>query len=125
MSRDVKIPGPDHPVTVATASTRVVVRVGERVIAETTRPLVLSEATYPPVHYIPIEDVDPDLIRRSDTRTYCPYKGEASYYSIVTPEGEVDDAIWTYEEPYEAVGEIGGHVAFYPNRVRLTIEPSG
>ncbi|GAA3155464.1 DUF427 domain-containing protein [Nonomuraea roseoviolacea] len=124
MPRDVKIPGPDHPITVAATSAHVVVRVGERVVADTTRPLVLSEAAYPPVHYVPIEDVDPELIRRSDTRTYCPYKGEASYYSVVTPEGEVGDAIWTYEEPYEAVGEIKGHVAFYPDRVHITIDPS-
>ncbi|NUW36344.1 DUF427 domain-containing protein [Nonomuraea sp. SMC257] len=124
MPRDVKIPGPDHPITVEATSSHVVVRVGDRVVADTTRPLVLTEAAYPPVHYIPIKDVDPGMIRRSDTRTYCPYKGEASYYSVVTPEGEVGDAIWAYEEPYDAVGEIKGHVAFYPDRVRLTVEPS-
>jgi uncharacterized protein (DUF427 family) len=124
MSREVKIPGPDHPITIAPTSARVIVRVAEQVIADTTRALILRESAYPPVHYIPLEDVDPNALRRSDTQTYCPYKGEASYYSIVTSHGDVDDAVWTYERPYEAVQEIGGHVAFYPEHVHLTVEGS-
>jgi uncharacterized protein (DUF427 family) len=90
------------------------------VIADTKAALSLQEATYPAVYYIPLTDVDPAVLKRTDTHTHCPYKGEASYYSIVTPDGELTDAIWTYETPHEAVAPIAGHVAFYPNKVEIT-----
>lgn len=118
------VPGPDHPITVEAEANRVVVEVGGRVVAETTNALVLREADYPPVHYVPLEDVDGAVLRRSDTVTYCPYKGEASYYSLAVPGGdELTDAIWSYERPYDAVAAIAGHVAFYPDRVRVTSTP--
>jgi uncharacterized protein (DUF427 family) len=68
-------------------------------------------------------DVDQSLLRRTDTATYCPFKGDASYYSVETPDGTVDDAIWTYEKPYAAVAEIADHVAFYANRADVTVDP--
>lgn len=119
MERTVKTPGPDHPVTVEPAASRVVVRAGGTVVADTTRALTLRESTYPPVRYIPIEDVDRSALTPSDSRTHCPYKGEASYYSLTTPDGTVDDAVWTYAEPYDAVRALAGHVAFYPQHVEI------
>ena len=76
----------------------------------------------PPCYYVPIADVDQSLLRPSDTHTYCPYKGEASYFSVSTPDGDVQDAMWFYREPYPAVGEIKDHVAFYTDRVEFTVE---
>lgn len=118
-----KMPGPDHPITIEATVGRVTVRLGDTVIANTTAALSLSESSYPVVQYIPIGDVDAARIRRTDTSTYCPYKGDASYYSLVdTESGEVlTDAVWTYETPYPAVAQIAGHVAFYPNRVRIDV----
>jgi uncharacterized protein (DUF427 family) len=87
-TREPKVPGPEHPITIEDTGGRVVARVGAHVIADTGRALTLREATYPPVHYIPLEDVDQTLLAVSATRTYCPYKGDASYYSIVLPDGQ-------------------------------------
>lgn len=120
MAREQKIPGPDHPITVEPSTDHVVVRVGDAVIADSSAPLVLRESTYPPVYYVPLADVDPAVLADSDTQTYCPYKGDASYYSVKGPDGEVADAMWFYREPYAAVAEIAGHVAFYPDRVAIT-----
>ena len=120
MSREMKTPGPDHPITVEKNPARVTVRVGDQVVADTTAALVLQESNYPPVQYIPLADVDPAAIKPTDTSTYCPYKGDASYYTLVTSDGELADAIWTYRTPYPAVAEIADHVAFYPNKVTIT-----
>jgi uncharacterized protein (DUF427 family) len=115
-------PGPDHPITIAPNGGHVVVRAGGQVIAETHRALSLDEANYGPVQYVPLEDVDAAVLRRTDHETYCPYKGEASYYSVTTPDGDLENVIWTYEEPYDAVSEIAGHVAFYVDRVELSVD---
>ena len=117
MEKQIRIPGPDHPITIAPTGERVVVRAGGEVIAETDDALTLQEAGYAPVQYIPLTDVDASVLRRSDHQTYCPYKGDASYYTVVTPDGELENVVWTYEEPYDAVREIAGRVAFYANRV--------
>ena len=116
-----KIPGPDHPITVEPEAARVSVHAGGRVLADTTAALRLQEADYPPVFYIPIGDVDRSLLRRSDTHTHCPYKGDASYYDLVTDDGTISDAIWTYEQPYDAVGQIAEHLAFYRDRVQIAL----
>ncbi|HEY7007526.1 MAG TPA: DUF427 domain-containing protein [Jatrophihabitantaceae bacterium] len=121
MTHPVKVPGPEHPITVERTGERVRVLAGDRVVADTKDALTLREGDYPPVQYIPLSDVNPEVIRRTDSHTYCPYKGEASYYSIVADGGEIADAIWTYEQPYPAVAEIAGHVAFYPNRVEIAV----
>jgi uncharacterized protein (DUF427 family) len=115
------IPGPDHPITVAPTGKHVVVKAGGKVIAETDNALTLHESNYPPVHYLPLQDVDADVISPTDHETYCPYKGDASYYSISTVDGELENVIWTYEQPYEAVAEIKDHVAFYPNKVEISV----
>jgi uncharacterized protein (DUF427 family) len=114
------IPGPDHPIALERSASRVVVRSGSLVIAETDRALEMQEASYAPVFYIPLDDVDRDLLRPSDHHTYCPYKGEASYYDIVDGDGtDLTAAVWYYGEPFPAVAEIKGHVAFYADRVHL------
>lgn len=114
-------PGPDHPITVEPSHQHVSVHVGSTRVADTERALELREATYPPVFYVPIADVDDAVLRPSDTHTYCPYKGEASYYDIVPTTGEpLDGAVWYYPEPYPAVEGIRDHVAFYADRVTIT-----
>jgi uncharacterized protein (DUF427 family) len=115
------IPGPDHPITVTPTEGHVVARAGDQVIAETDRALTLQEASYPAVQYVPLADVDPSVLRATNHQTYCPYKGDASYYSVSTPSGALDNAIWTYRQPYDAVAEIADHVAFYPDRIEVTV----
>jgi uncharacterized protein (DUF427 family) len=122
MEKQVLVPGPDHPITITPTTERVVVRVGDHVIAETEAALTLDEASYPPVQYVPIGDVDATVIEPSETETYCPYKGDASYYSINLPTSSIKDAIWKYASPYDAVKEIAGHVAFYDGREGITVE---
>jgi uncharacterized protein (DUF427 family) len=121
VAREHLIPGPEHPITVEPADVRVVVSAGGKAVADSSKALVLQEASYPPVYYVPLADVDDSLLTSSQTRTYCPYKGDASYYSVSGPEGEITDAVWTYATPYPAVAEIAGHVAFYPDRVQITV----
>ena len=116
-SRPVKVPGPDHPITIAPNPARVTVTLAGKVIADTTKALILREAAYPAVQYIPLKDVDPSLIERTQHSSYCPYKGEASYYSIPLGGERSLNAIWSYEAPYAAVAAIKDHVAFYPDRV--------
>ncbi len=115
--RTIKIPGPNHPITIEPNPGRVVVTLGGRVIADTRAALTLREANYPPVQYIPRKDVDIAALARSTTTTYCPYKGEAAYFSIPAGGDRSVDAIWTYEAPYSAVAEIKDHLAFYPDRI--------
>ncbi|MBR8741758.1 DUF427 domain-containing protein [Nocardiopsis sp. MG754419] len=116
-------PGEDHPITVEPTGAPVTVRVGDRVVARTTTALTLREARYRPVQYVPLADVDPVLLRRSSSTTYCPFKGTAAYYDLDLPEGEdLADAVWTYERPYPGVAAIADHVAFYPGRVRIEVE---
>ena len=118
----VKIPDATHPITIEPTRGRVVVRVGDTVIADSTRALSLAEASYPVVQYIPLADIDAAALRATDHHTYCPFKGAASYYSVRTPSGPVVNAGWTYEQPYEAVAAIAGHVAFYPDKVAVDVE---
>jgi uncharacterized protein (DUF427 family) len=121
VSRTVLQPGPQHPITVEPTSARVAVTAGDTPVASTTAALALQEASYPTVYYVPLADVRAEVLRPSDHTTYCPYKGDASYYSIATPDGELTDAVWRYVEPYPAVAAIAGHVAFYANRVNVTV----
>ncbi|MFG1397130.1 DUF427 domain-containing protein [Roseixanthobacter pseudopolyaromaticivorans] len=115
--RPVKQPGPDHPITVSRHPGRIVVTAGGRVIADTREALMLREASYPGVAYIPRKDVDMAALARTDHATYCPYKGDCGYFSIPGGGARADNAVWTYEAPFPAVAEIAGHLAFYPDRV--------
>ena len=112
-----KLPGPDHPITIARNSHRVRVMFAGKVIADTTRALTLSEAGYKPVQYIPREDADMRLLQPTAHASHCPYKGDASYFSIVVDGRRAENAVWSYQQPYPAMAEIAGHLAFYPNRV--------
>jgi uncharacterized protein (DUF427 family) len=115
--KQIKNPGPDHPISIQRNPARVVVSVAGRVIADTGNALTLLEADYPAVQYIPREDVDFSQLERTDHATYCPYKGECSYYSVPAGGEKSVDAVWTYENPLPAVAQIKGHVAFYPDRI--------
>jgi uncharacterized protein (DUF427 family) len=108
---------PDHPITIVAAPQRVRVTFAGRVVADSKRALSLTEASYAPVMYIPREDVDLTALERTSHTTHCPYKGDASYYSIRTDGLTAQNAIWSYEQPFEAVAAIAGYMAFYPNRV--------
>ena len=112
-----KIPGPDHPITITPTAGRVVVTVAGKVVADSKKALTLQEASYPAVQYIPREDADMALLARTDHQTHCPYKGDASYYSIPSGGDRARNAIWTYEGAYPAVAAIKDHLAFYPDRV--------
>ncbi|MET0496920.1 MAG: DUF427 domain-containing protein [Steroidobacteraceae bacterium] len=116
-TRTPKIPGPDHPITIAQHAGRVSVSAGGKVVADTRNALTVQEASYPPVQYIPRADVDMSLLERSGHVTYCPYKGECAYYSIPAGGDKAVNAVWTYESPYPSVAAIAGHLAFYPDRV--------
>ncbi|WP_431319892.1 DUF427 domain-containing protein [Rhizobium sp. YTU87027] len=116
-AQPMKIPGPDHPITVRPNPARVVVKLRGHIIADSRKALTLKEASYPAVQYIPRTDVDMALFTRSDHHTYCPYKGEASYFDIGLGAERSANAVWTYESPYAAVSEIAEYLAFYPDRV--------
>jgi uncharacterized protein (DUF427 family) len=117
VEKPVKIPGPDHPISVAPHARRVRVKFNGVIVAETTRALVMEEGGYPNVFYIPREDADQSLLVRTAHATYCPYKGDASYFSIGVGDRVSENAIWTYENPYDAVAPIKERLAFYPARV--------
>ena len=112
-----RVPGPDHPITIERNPARITVSVGGRVVADTRDALTLREASYPPVQYIPRKDVDMSLLERTQHSTYCPYKGDASYYSILNGGAKSVNAVWTYEAAFPAVSAINEYVAFYPDRV--------
>jgi uncharacterized protein (DUF427 family) len=112
-----KTPGPDHPINIKANTKRVRVTLGGKVVADTTHALTLQEASYPPVQYIPRADADMSLLTPTTNATHCPYKGDASYFSIKAGGKSAENAVWSYEQPYSAVAEIAGHLAFYPNRV--------
>jgi len=115
-------PGPDHPITIEPNPAQIVVSIAGRVVADTRDGLTLREASYPPVQYIPLKDVDVSLLERTKHATYCPYKGECSYYSIPVGGRKSINAVWTYESPFPAVAQIKDHVAFFPDRVDEIME---
>ena len=116
-----KLPGPDHPISIEPSGQHVRVRAGDVVIADTTQALTLKEANYPAVMYIPRADANSDLIEKTSRTTHCPYKGDASYYSIKAGDKVLENAIWTYETPFPAMEEIRDYLAFYPDKVTIEI----
>ncbi len=117
MTKTIKTPGPDHPITISPTAGRVTIKVAGRVIADTNAALALKEASYPAVQYIPREDVDMSLLVRTDHATYCPYKGDCSYFDLSSAGERRTNAVWSYEAPFAAVAAIKDHLAFYPERV--------
>jgi uncharacterized protein (DUF427 family) len=115
--KEIKIPGPDHPITISPAEGTVRVTVAGRIVAESTRALRLEEKGYRPVYYLPRGDADMSLLVRTTHYTYCPYKGDCTYYSIPIGRTKSEHAVWTYEKPYGPVADIKEHLAFYPTRV--------
>ena len=114
-----KLPGPDHPITITANPKRIRVLAYGVVIAVTSHALTLKEASYPAVQYVPRADAKMDLLKKTERVTHCPYKGDASYFSIVANAKTLDNAIWTYETPFPAMTEISGHLAFYPDKVKI------
>jgi uncharacterized protein (DUF427 family) len=122
-ARLIKVPDATHPITIDADTARVVARAEGTVIADTRDALTLREHGYAPVYYLPLSDVVPGRLRPSSSESYCPYKGDASYYDIVLPDGEIfTDAVWTYRKPYPAVATIAGRVGFYTDRVQIEAE---
>ncbi len=121
------IPGPDHPITVEPFNGHVRVTYAHHTVADTTGALELREASYSPVYYVPLADVDHAALRPSDTTSRCPYKGEASYYDVIDPHTlqAVEDAVWHYRQPHAAVGELAEYVAFDPGKVGIEVQPQG
>lgn len=115
--KQIKTPGPDHPIAISPAEGTVRVTVAGRIVAESKRALRLEEKGYPPVYYLPRSDADMSVLVRTAHYTHCPYKGDAAYYSIPIGGSKSEYAVWTYEEPYEAVASIKEYLAFYPSRV--------
>jgi uncharacterized protein (DUF427 family) len=115
--KEMKIPGPDHPITISPVEGKVRVTVAGRIVADSTRALRLEEQRYPAVYYFPRDDADMSLLVRTTHYTYCPYKGDCTYYSIPIGGTKSEYAVWTYEKPFEAVASIGDYLAFYPTRV--------
>jgi uncharacterized protein (DUF427 family) len=124
MSRSVLEPTADHPITIEPTVARVVVRIAGHVVADTSAALTLDEGGYAPVQYVPLNDIDQSLLRPSDTTSYCPYKGDAGYFSVeIAGQDPLEDVAWFYAKPYPSVAEIAGHVAFYADRAEvLTLE---
>jgi uncharacterized protein (DUF427 family) len=118
--KPIKIPGPDHPITIRENPARIVVTLDGRVLADTRHALTLEEANYPAVQYMPRADVDMTALSRSDHTSYCPFKGDCAYYSLPGGGDQAANAVWTYEAPYPAVAAIKDHLAFYPDRVAIT-----
>ena len=116
-AKPVKVPGPDHPITIEPNPARVIVSVAGRVVADTRGALTLRESSYKPVQYVPRADVDLSLLQRTEHATYCAYKGDCAYYSIPAGGERSVNAVWTYEAPFPAVAQIKDYVAFYPDRV--------
>jgi uncharacterized protein (DUF427 family) len=114
-----KLPGPDHPITITATPKRIRVSTGGVVVAETTHALTLKEASYPAVQYVPRTDANMALLARTERTTHCPYKGDASYFSINANGKSIENSIWTYEAPFPAMAEIAGYLAFYPDKVTI------
>ena len=113
---------PEHTVTITPSTAHIRILVDERVIADTVRSLLVSESRHDPVYYLPASDVDGSLLTPSDTTTHCPFKGDASYYSITAGNGQLEDSVWSYQNPFKECTALAGYLAFYPNRVTLEIE---
>lgn len=117
-----KIPGPDHPITITPFQGRVIVRFNNVIVAQTDKALALEEAKYPAVFYVPRSDIRVEHYSRTEHKTHCPYKGDANYFDLSADGKMAENAVWTYENTYPTVADIQGHVAFYADKVTFEIE---
>jgi uncharacterized protein (DUF427 family) len=122
---EMRLPGPDHPITIAFNPKRVEVIYNGHTLVDTRRALTLQESTYPAVQYIPRDEVDMAYFTRTEHHTHCPYKGEASYYTVLMDGQFAENAVWSYEDPYPAMAEIKDYLAFYPNKVDIRLHADG
>jgi uncharacterized protein (DUF427 family) len=118
-----KLPSAEHPITISKLSQRLVVKFNGVIVAQSDNVLKLEEASYPAVLYVPRSDIQQHYFLPSDHSSYCPYKGQASYLSLTATGETSENAVWSYEEPYPAMAEIQGHVAFYTDRVTFELDP--
>jgi uncharacterized protein (DUF427 family) len=114
---------PDKVITVEPYVGTVSVRVGDTVIASSTNAKVLTEPPYPAAFYIPFADIDFDRLSRTDHSSHCPYKGDASYWSVPAASETGVNAMWAYERPFDEMAEIRNHGAFYANKVTIESTP--
>ena len=114
---DIRVPDAEHPISITSANGVLRIFVADMLIAETRRALILKEKGYAPVFYVPRQDADMSQLVKTDHSTYCPYKGECSYFSIPVGGSKSEIAVWSYETPHRAVAAIAHHVAFYSSRV--------
>ena len=121
MDKPIKVPSPDHSITIEPTPARVRVLWRGQVLADTRNALVLREARYPAVNYLPREDVDMARLTRSAHGTYCPFKGDCSYFNLPGEDESGANAVWSYETPFDAVAAIKDHLAFYPDRVEIEV----
>ena len=119
--RGIRLPSALHPITIEPDAAHVAVEAGGRTVADSRRTLVMREAAYPPVHYVPRDDVDAAVLVPSEHTSYCPFKGTATHYHLRVEDRLIENAAWSYLEPYDAVAGIAGHVAFYPDRVDAVV----
>jgi len=118
MSERIKlVPNSEHPIAITPNPACVTIRVNGQIVAQTNRALTLIEAGYPPVQYVPAGDVRMAALEPTERTTYCPYKGDCSYFSIPAGGDRSINAVWSYGEPFDAVRTIAGYLAFYPDRV--------
>ena len=108
-------------ITITRAEGTWVVRAGGAVLGESNDALELTEGEYPFVIYFPRDDIAMAFLDRTDLRTSCPHKGEASYFSIVTKSRTLKNAAWSYEDPKDEVARIKGHIAFHASD-EVTVE---
>jgi uncharacterized protein (DUF427 family) len=114
---------PSHRITIEPFDGVVTVVFSDAILASTDEALALRETNHQPVFYIPFKDVYFELLRRSDSSTHCPYKGDASYWNVSAAGEAVNDVMWAYEEPFDEMKQIKGHGAFYPSKVRIEVHP--
>ena len=114
---------PSHRITVEPFDGIVTVVFADAMLASTDKALILREANYPPVFYIPFEDIYFEFLKRSDSSTHCPFKGNASYWSASAAGEAANDVMWAYERPYDEMTGIKDHGAFYPDKVRIEAKP--
>ncbi|KAB0677773.1 DUF427 domain-containing protein [Aureimonas leprariae] len=108
-------------ITIERETRPVNVMMNDNIVATTKEALILKEGDYPPVYYIPKDHVAMEFFLPTDKRTTCPHKGEARYWTISGQGRALENAAWAYDDPHAAVSAIAGHVAFYPDKLRIEV----